>query len=113
MAGIFEVFLDSDSLFRFRLKAPDGTEMAVSGAFEDKPAVAAAIAAVRECAGTGLVTDLSAAAHRGQRAGASVTVPARSVTAPSAAAECVSDIQQVPVSRVRAFAHFNAVRSGA
>jgi uncharacterized protein YegP (UPF0339 family) len=111
MAGIFEVFLDSDSLFRFRLKAPDGTVMAVSGAFEDKPAVAAAIAAVRECAGTGLVTDLSAAAHRGQRAAASVPVPARSVSAPSAAADSACDIKQVPVSRVRAFAHFNAVRS--
>jgi uncharacterized protein YegP (UPF0339 family) len=110
MAGIFEVFLDSDSLFRFRLKAPDGTVVAVSGAFEDKPAVAAGIAAVRECAGTGLVTDLSAAAHRGRRTAASVPVPARSVTASSAAAESACDRQQVPVSRVRAFARFNAVR---
>jgi hypothetical protein len=32
--------------------------MAVSGPFEDKAALAAGIAAVRECAGTGLVTDL-------------------------------------------------------
>lgn len=62
MAGNFEVFLDSDSHFRFRLKASDGTVMAVSGVFEDKAAVAAGIAAVRECAGTGLVTDLSSAA---------------------------------------------------
>ncbi|MHA7290827.1 YegP family protein [Arthrobacter sp. MDT3-24] len=62
MAGKFEVFLDSDSRFRFRLKAPDGTVVAVSGAFEDKSAVAAGIAAVRECAGTGLVTDLCPAA---------------------------------------------------
>jgi uncharacterized protein len=116
MAGIFEVFLDSDSLFRFRLKAPDGTVMAESGAFEDKPAVAAGIAAVRECAGTGLVTDLSPAAHRGQCAAASVPVTAPSAAtstapAPSAAAEPACDRQQVPVSRVRAFAHFNAVRT--
>ncbi|MGX5716009.1 YegP family protein [Arthrobacter sp. MAHUQ-56] len=58
MAGNFEVFLDPESLYRFRLLAPDGTVMAVSGAFEDKRDVAAGIAAVRECAGTGLVTDL-------------------------------------------------------
>ncbi|WP_246848772.1 DUF1508 domain-containing protein [Pseudarthrobacter sp. NIBRBAC000502772] len=36
--------------------------MAVSGAFENKAAVVAGIAAVRECAGTGLVTDLCPAA---------------------------------------------------
>ena len=58
MAGSFEVFVDADSLYRFRLLAPDGTVMAVSQGFADKRAVAAGIAAVRECAGTGLVTDL-------------------------------------------------------
>jgi uncharacterized protein YegP (UPF0339 family) len=58
MAGVFEVFVDADSHFRFRLKAPDGTVMAVSRAFGDKPAAVAGIAAVRECAGTGLITDL-------------------------------------------------------
>ncbi|HEY1155272.1 MAG TPA: YegP family protein, partial [Arthrobacter sp.] len=58
MAGNFEVFLDPESMYRFRLLSPDGTVMAVSGAFEDKRGVAAGIAAVRECAGTGLVTDL-------------------------------------------------------
>ncbi len=58
MAGLFEVFVDAESLFRFRVKAPDGTVMAVSRAFNDKPAAAAGIAAVRECAGTGLITDL-------------------------------------------------------
>ncbi|WP_163166584.1 DUF1508 domain-containing protein [Arthrobacter sp. Alg241-R88] len=58
MAGKFEAFVDQDSYFRFRLLAPDGTVMAVSGPFEDKAALAAGIAAVRECAGTGLVTDL-------------------------------------------------------
>jgi uncharacterized protein YegP (UPF0339 family) len=58
MAGKFEAFVDQDSYFRFRLLAPDGTVMAVSGPFEDKAALAAGISAVRECAGTGLVTDL-------------------------------------------------------
>jgi uncharacterized protein YegP (UPF0339 family) len=58
MAGKFEVFVDGESHFRFRLTAPDGTELAVSAAFDDKAAVVAGIAAVRECAGMGLVTDL-------------------------------------------------------
>jgi uncharacterized protein YegP (UPF0339 family) len=58
MAGLFEVFVDAESHFRFRLKAPDGTVMAVSRAFDDKPAAVAGIGAVRECAGTGLITDL-------------------------------------------------------
>ena len=58
MAGKFEAFIDADSFFRFRLLAPDGSVIAISGPFEDKAAVVAGIAAVRECAGTGLVTDL-------------------------------------------------------
>lgn len=58
MAGKFEAFVDQDSYFRFRLLAPDGTVMAVSGPFENKAGLAAGLAAVRECAGTGLVTDL-------------------------------------------------------
>ncbi|RAX46310.1 hypothetical protein DQ354_05085 [Arthrobacter sp. AQ5-06] len=77
MAGKFEVFLDSDSHFRFRLTAPDGTVMAVSGAFADKTAVAAGIAAVRECAGTGLVTDLCSAAEVASAAPIAVVVPAQ------------------------------------
>lgn len=63
MAGKFEVFVDAESHFRFRLKAPDGTVLAVSAAFDDKPGAAAGIAAVRECAGMGLVTDLSPASR--------------------------------------------------
>ena len=58
MAGKFELFLDAESKFRFRLKAPDGTVMAVSEAFRDKSAAVAGIAAVRECAGMGLISDL-------------------------------------------------------
>jgi uncharacterized protein YegP (UPF0339 family) len=58
MAGRFEVFMDGESNFRFRLTAPDGTVVAESAAFADKSAAVAGIAAVRECAGMGLVTDL-------------------------------------------------------
>ncbi|MDI3211036.1 DUF1508 domain-containing protein [Arthrobacter sp. AL12] len=58
MAGTFELFVDAESKFRFRLKAPDGTVMAVSAAFRDKSAAVAGIAAVRECAGMGLISDL-------------------------------------------------------
>ena len=63
MAGKFEVFVDAESHFRFRLKAPDGTVLAVSAAFDDKRGAAAGIAAVRECAGMGLVTDLCPASR--------------------------------------------------
>jgi uncharacterized protein YegP (UPF0339 family) len=132
MAGMFEVFLDSDSLFRFRLKAPDGAVMAVSGSFRDKSAVAACIASVSECAGMGLVTDLSAGprdqhapAHAPVLSAQSAAAPAASAPAASApaatvaaaslssaAAEPACAEQPVPVSRVRAFAHFNTIREG-
>ena len=42
----------------FRLKAPDGTVLAVSQSFPDKPAAVAGISAVHEHAGMGLITDL-------------------------------------------------------
>ena len=93
MAGKFEVFLDSESRFRFRLRGPDGAVMAVSEAFEDKVAVAAGIAAVRECAGTGLVTDLSSATSVVQAA--PVVVPAK--------AQPNCEDQRVPATRVHAF----------
>lgn len=57
MAGVFELFTDLHSHIRFRLLAPDGTELAVSQAYPDKRAAAAAITDVRECAGTGLIQD--------------------------------------------------------
>lgn len=57
MAGIFEVFQDGGS-FRFRLKASSGTVIAVSGQFSDKAAAVEGIRVIRECAGTGLITDL-------------------------------------------------------
>ncbi len=97
MAGKFEVFLDSDSHFRFRLAAPDGTVMAVSGAFEDKAAVAAGIAAVRECAGTGLVSDLCPAAK------SAPTTPAPTPVVVPAQIEPNCGDQRVPATRTHTF----------
>lgn len=103
MAGMFEVFVDADSLFRFRLMGPDGTVMAVSEAFADKPAVAAGIAAVRECAGTGLVTDLS-------RVSPSRAVPRPQPVPEPVAVQPACDEQLVPANRLRAFAHAKSPR---
>lgn len=61
MAGHFELFTDRQSRVRFRLLAPDGALLAVSGPFIDKKDVAAAIFDVRECAGMGLIEDHSVA----------------------------------------------------
>lgn len=64
MAGMFELFVDPESYFRFRLTAPDGTVMAVSKAFDTKTAAVAGIAEVREYAGMGHITDLCPAARK-------------------------------------------------
>lgn len=58
MTGMFEVFIDEDTSFRFRLKAPDGTVVAISMSFPDKFAAVCGISDVREFAGMGLITDL-------------------------------------------------------
>jgi uncharacterized protein YegP (UPF0339 family) len=60
MTGMFELFTDSDTSYRFRLTAPDGTVMALSRPFPDLPTAVAGIAAVREYAGMGLVTEIKA-----------------------------------------------------
>ncbi|MFE4228647.1 YegP family protein [Arthrobacter sp. NPDC056886] len=60
MTGMFELFTDSDTSYRFRLTAPDGTVMALSRPFPDLPSAVAGIAAVREYAGMGLVTEIEA-----------------------------------------------------
>lgn len=57
MTGMFELFMDPDSAYRFRLTAPDGTVMAVSKPFNTKADAVSGIAAVREYAGMGLITD--------------------------------------------------------
>ncbi|MBT2533281.1 YegP family protein [Arthrobacter sp. ISL-48] len=58
MTGTFELFFDGTTGFGFRLKAADGTVMAVSPPFVDKRAAVIGITAVRECAGMGLISDL-------------------------------------------------------
>ena len=58
MAATFELFHDGDASFGFKLKAPDGTLLALSGQFSDKASAVEGIRVVRECAGTGLITDL-------------------------------------------------------
>lgn len=62
MAGMFELFVDAESAFRFRLTAPDDTIMAVSKPFHTKTDAVAGIAAVREYAGMGLIADHSTTA---------------------------------------------------
>ncbi|MFC9335742.1 YegP family protein [Arthrobacter sp. NPDC057009] len=57
MAGMFELFVDEEAAYRFRLTAPDGTIMAVSKPFNTKTDAVAGIAAVREYAGMGLISD--------------------------------------------------------
>jgi diguanylate cyclase (GGDEF)-like protein/PAS domain S-box-containing protein len=59
MAGMFELFLDPGSRYRFRLSARDGSVIAVSRGFADKPAAVAGIRDARECASTALIADLS------------------------------------------------------
>jgi uncharacterized protein len=100
MAGIFEVFVDAESYFRFQLKATDGTVMAVSKAFEDKAAAVAGIAAVRDCAGMGLVTDLCPAG-RSDSAAAPPAVSVPQASGGQALGEQIRDDQSAPASDFR------------
>jgi uncharacterized protein YegP (UPF0339 family) len=74
MAGKFELFVDAEAQYRFRLTTPDGSELAVSRAYRDKSAAVAAIEAVRECAGMGLISDLSPAGTTPAQEPATATV---------------------------------------
>lgn len=94
MAGKFEAFMDSDSTFRFRLLAPDGAVVALSGPYPDKAALAAGIAAVRECAGTGLVTDLCPAGAAKPQVPAKAPAAAEGLARAAARADC--EDQRVP-----------------
>lgn len=58
MAGMFELFNDEDSSFRFRITGPDGAVMATSRAFPDKESAVAGIRDMREYAGMGHITDV-------------------------------------------------------
>jgi uncharacterized protein YegP (UPF0339 family) len=60
MSGQFQVFPAPDGGYRFRLVDSSGNTWATSeGVYATKQAVAAAIALVREIAGTGLIRDQS------------------------------------------------------
>ena len=75
MAGMFELFTDSDTSYRFRLTAPDGTVMALSRPFPDLPSAVAGIAAVREYAGMGLVTEIEAPQNDALRQSVADVIP--------------------------------------
>jgi uncharacterized protein YegP (UPF0339 family) len=57
MSGVFEILAAGEQAFRFRLKADDGTVVALSPRFPDIAALVAGINAVRENAATGFVVD--------------------------------------------------------
>ncbi|MGO4653048.1 YegP family protein [Arthrobacter sp. 2RAF22] len=80
MAGTFELFRDGDKAFRFRLTSPDGTVVALSEPFPDKASAVAGIAAVRECAGMGLIADLCP--HIPLHRPSAQTMPAARTTSP-------------------------------
>jgi len=109
MAGKFEAFIDADSSFRFRLLAADGAVVAVSGPYQDKHALAAGIAAVRECAGTGLVTDLCPAGAETRPATPPAAAVAASAAEPPAAVVPVCGEERMPV-RLHAFTLAKAPR---
>jgi uncharacterized protein YegP (UPF0339 family) len=75
MTGMFELFTDTDTSYRFRLTAPDGTVMALSKSFPDLASAVAGIAAVREYAGMGLVTEIEAPQNDTLRQSAADAVP--------------------------------------
>ena len=75
MTGMFELFTDSDTSYRFRLTAPDGTVMALSKPFPDLPSAVAGIAAVREYAGMGLVAEIPAPRNDAQLKSAASDIP--------------------------------------
>ena len=56
MTGAFGLFHDGNLSFGFRLKAPDGTVVAVFCPFPDKVS-AVKVSVSCECAGMGLITD--------------------------------------------------------
>lgn len=89
MAGMFELFADSDSSFRFQLTAPDGTVMALSRPFPDKLAAVAGIAEVREYAGMGFVIEIATPGREG--AAEDMTEGATEATADRAAAKLAAD----------------------
>ncbi|MBT2512890.1 DUF1508 domain-containing protein [Arthrobacter sp. ISL-30] len=59
MAAKFELYLDAEDSFRFRLVALDGTVMLTSEPYEDEDLAIAGIWSVREAAAMGRIVDLT------------------------------------------------------
>lgn len=59
MAAKFELYLDEEDCFRFRLVALDGTVMLTSEAFAHEDVAIAGIWTVREAAAAGKIVDLT------------------------------------------------------
>lgn len=101
MAGMFELFNDEDSNFRFNITAPDGTVMATSRPFPDKQSAVAGIRDVREYAGMGHIADLcpAPAASAGTRPAAPGAVdPGIELRCPSARPAAYPWIHRAPKS---------------
>ncbi len=59
MTALFELYMDGDDCFRFRLVAADGEVMLTSVAYAYEDVAIAGIWAVREAAVTGSIVDLT------------------------------------------------------
>jgi len=57
VAGRFEILMDNNGAYRFRLTAADGTLVAESPQFKHLSAAVAGINACRENAATGIIVD--------------------------------------------------------
>ncbi len=82
MAGIFELFTDSEAAIRFRLLGSDGTVLATSERHDTKRTAAAAITMLRECAATGHIRDECKVVAQNPGSPAAENLPATSLTWP-------------------------------
>ncbi|TLM83406.1 DUF1508 domain-containing protein [Pseudarthrobacter sp. NamE2] len=57
MTGTFELYNVDRIFYGFRLKAADGSVVAVSARYPDKESAVQGIRTARECAATGLISD--------------------------------------------------------
>ena len=59
MAAKFELYLDAEDCFRFRLVGPDGTVLLTSEPYADEDRAIAGIWSVREAAARGTIVDIT------------------------------------------------------
>ncbi|MDQ0735002.1 YegP family protein [Arthrobacter agilis] len=59
MAGRFEIYLDDDERFRFRLTGDDGATLVTSEPYGDKDTTVKGINGIRDCASSALIADLT------------------------------------------------------